>query len=302
MLIIRSIICYFLWRCLLFIDAGDSQLIIRQVQGVYKVKNEELKKLHATARKLLDSIPSYSLEYIPRAQNGRADELSNFAMDSRQDVSVLIPQQVALTLGGTDTDTESEEKVLIFSEEDKSVINTAATRLSVEGLVEKLKPRVEKEGNPKREEKTKFTFENIEIFMDQNEVGDDLMISVVEVEGKSSVKKKSLNEKQSFAPRIVKIIIVREKQCSTTSPSNEDDNIGAVVKDAVEGKVSPKKGPIQPKKLYLNGGRESVALPNAKLRKELSASAPTIELTETDRVEAAKPPKEPRKKKIQIIT
>ena len=68
---------------------GDSQLILNQVEGKYKVKNENLKPLHAEATTLLRSIPKHILEYIPRAQNARADELSNMAMDSMEQSSVM---------------------------------------------------------------------------------------------------------------------------------------------------------------------------------------------------------------------
>ena len=68
---------------------GDSQFILNQVEGKYKVKNENLKPLHAEATTLLRSIPKHILEYIPRAQNARADELSNMAMDSMEQSSVM---------------------------------------------------------------------------------------------------------------------------------------------------------------------------------------------------------------------
>ena len=64
------------------------------MQGVYKVKHEDMKRLHSDVSELLKRIPHVSLEYIPRAQNARADELSNFAMDTRQNVSVVRPVEL----------------------------------------------------------------------------------------------------------------------------------------------------------------------------------------------------------------
>lgn len=64
-------------------------MILNQVEGKYKVKNENLKPLHAEATTLLRSIPKHILEYIPRAQNARADQLSNVAMDSMGQSSVM---------------------------------------------------------------------------------------------------------------------------------------------------------------------------------------------------------------------
>jgi ribonuclease HI len=60
---------------------GDSQLVIRQVEGAYKVRSKNLISLHQTAIELLRKIPSTILRHIPRAVNRRADELSNIAMD-----------------------------------------------------------------------------------------------------------------------------------------------------------------------------------------------------------------------------
>lgn len=54
------------------------------------MKNENLRTLHTEVRNLLRSIPKYILEYIPRARNARADELSNFAMDNMQNTSTIV--------------------------------------------------------------------------------------------------------------------------------------------------------------------------------------------------------------------
>lgn len=59
----------------------DSQLVIRQLLGEYKVKQEHLKPLFAQARELLKAFPTVALEYIPREENSEADALANQAMD-----------------------------------------------------------------------------------------------------------------------------------------------------------------------------------------------------------------------------
>jgi len=61
----------------------DSQLIVRQVQGRYKVKNANLKPLFDEVKSLLANINSWSIDHIPRAQNKRADELANRGIDER---------------------------------------------------------------------------------------------------------------------------------------------------------------------------------------------------------------------------
>lgn len=59
----------------------DSQLVIRQLLGEYKVKQEHLKPLFTQARELLKTFPTVALEYIPREENSEADALANQAMD-----------------------------------------------------------------------------------------------------------------------------------------------------------------------------------------------------------------------------
>jgi ribonuclease HI len=60
---------------------GDSELIVKQVQGLYKVKHPAMRPLHADARRALAAFSSWSIRAVPRAQNVRADELVNAALD-----------------------------------------------------------------------------------------------------------------------------------------------------------------------------------------------------------------------------
>ena len=61
----------------------DSELVVRQMNGQYKVKNPGLKPLFQKARRLLESFERASIGHVPRAQNKRADELANLAMDRK---------------------------------------------------------------------------------------------------------------------------------------------------------------------------------------------------------------------------
>lgn len=54
---------------------GDSQLVVRQVSGIYQVKNVELAKHQKKVLELLEDFDSYTLEWIPRKENKRADAL-----------------------------------------------------------------------------------------------------------------------------------------------------------------------------------------------------------------------------------
>jgi ribonuclease HI len=60
---------------------GDSELIAKQVQGLYKVKHEAMKPLYLQAMKALRDFESWSIRTVPRAQNKRADALVNEALD-----------------------------------------------------------------------------------------------------------------------------------------------------------------------------------------------------------------------------
>jgi ribonuclease HI len=62
---------------------ADSQLLIRQLQGKYAVRNEVLRRLHEEALALLRSFDRFELVHVPREQNALADEMSNRAIDEQ---------------------------------------------------------------------------------------------------------------------------------------------------------------------------------------------------------------------------
>jgi len=59
----------------------DSQLVVRQVQGTYRVRNAGLQPLFQSVRQAVGLFESFEIEHIPRAQNSRADALANLALD-----------------------------------------------------------------------------------------------------------------------------------------------------------------------------------------------------------------------------
>lgn len=61
----------------------DSKLVVEQMSGRWKIKKEDLKPLAAEARALAADLKLVTFTWVPRAQNKRADELANRAMDSR---------------------------------------------------------------------------------------------------------------------------------------------------------------------------------------------------------------------------
>ena len=60
---------------------GDSMLIVEQVRGNWKVKQEHLRPLHAEAREALGDLRRWSIRHVKRGENERADELLNQALD-----------------------------------------------------------------------------------------------------------------------------------------------------------------------------------------------------------------------------
>lgn len=60
---------------------ADSELMVKQIRGEYRVKNEELKPLHGEIVKRLRGVKQYTIEHVPREKNKHADRLANRAID-----------------------------------------------------------------------------------------------------------------------------------------------------------------------------------------------------------------------------
>jgi ribonuclease HI len=60
---------------------ADSELLVKQVRGEYKVKSEGLKPLHEEARQRLRAFKRVAIRHVPRAQNAEADRMVNKALD-----------------------------------------------------------------------------------------------------------------------------------------------------------------------------------------------------------------------------
>lgn len=65
---------------------ADSELVVRQMNGHYRVKNAGLMPLHAEATRLVGTFQSVRIVHVRREENAAADALANAAMDSRQPV------------------------------------------------------------------------------------------------------------------------------------------------------------------------------------------------------------------------
>ncbi|HUX07604.1 MAG TPA: ribonuclease HI family protein [Acidobacteriota bacterium] len=70
------------WRELMV--RSDSQLLVRQIQGVYKVKNEGLRALHSRATLLIGRFRVFEIEHVSRSENKLADKLANKGVDEQK--------------------------------------------------------------------------------------------------------------------------------------------------------------------------------------------------------------------------
>lgn len=60
---------------------SDSELVVKQINGRYKIKNAALRPLYQEVVKLTGSLESIKVSYVPRARNAEADALANKALD-----------------------------------------------------------------------------------------------------------------------------------------------------------------------------------------------------------------------------
>jgi len=62
---------------------SDSQLLVRQITGVYRVRHPNLLPLHQEALALLRGFANFQINHIPREKNKRADKLANKGIDEK---------------------------------------------------------------------------------------------------------------------------------------------------------------------------------------------------------------------------
>lgn len=63
---------------------GDSELVVRQVKGEYKVKDANLRELHAEVKRALAPFERWSIRHVRREHNSEADRLVNRALDGNE--------------------------------------------------------------------------------------------------------------------------------------------------------------------------------------------------------------------------
>jgi ribonuclease HI len=70
---------------------SDSELMVRQIKGIYKVKEPTLRGLHARASELIAKLEWFQIEHVLRGHNREADELANQAMDKGSGRQTTLP-------------------------------------------------------------------------------------------------------------------------------------------------------------------------------------------------------------------
>lgn len=62
---------------------GDSNLVIKQLQGEYKVKSENIMNIYQQTKRLCEQFETITLEHVYRKDNARADHLANLGLDQQ---------------------------------------------------------------------------------------------------------------------------------------------------------------------------------------------------------------------------
>lgn len=74
-----------------FLINSDSELLVKQMSGEYRVKHEDLKPLYAEASRLREGFSRVTIRHVRREHNRRADELCNLAMDGSPTLPLEVP-------------------------------------------------------------------------------------------------------------------------------------------------------------------------------------------------------------------
>lgn len=88
---------------------SDSELLVKQMTGAYKVKNEGLRELFLEAKELTKKIPRFSIEHVRRGENSEADKLCNEALDGARPAGSKNSGQAKSSLGADRMDKAAVE-------------------------------------------------------------------------------------------------------------------------------------------------------------------------------------------------
>jgi ribonuclease HI len=63
---------------------SDSELLVKQMRGEYRVKNRDLKPIFTRARRMADAFGAFTIQHVPREENRDADRAANAALDAEK--------------------------------------------------------------------------------------------------------------------------------------------------------------------------------------------------------------------------
>src|SRR4029077_15735672 len=78
---------------------GDSELLVKQIRGEYKVKSPALLELYQRAKQMIGQLDWFSIHHVLREKNAEADRLANMAMDKGMGRSTSAPPASSLARG-----------------------------------------------------------------------------------------------------------------------------------------------------------------------------------------------------------
>ncbi|ADL12237.1 ribonuclease HI family protein [Acetohalobium arabaticum] len=105
---------------------SDSQLVIKQLTGEYRVRSEKLKPYYLEIKELLQDLPDCDFQHIPREENHKADELANLGIDQFQQSRVDSIGDVEQLVAELDEETAEFET----SADIESVIDSICDKLN----------------------------------------------------------------------------------------------------------------------------------------------------------------------------
>jgi ribonuclease HI len=106
---------------------SDSELLVRQIKGIYKVKNATLRDLHARAKELIAQLEWFSIGHALREQNREADRLANEAMDKGMGRSSA---RTGTRVGTSDSPLHPAPNPSLAGQELEGVVRNGAVELS----------------------------------------------------------------------------------------------------------------------------------------------------------------------------
>ncbi len=85
---------------------SDSELMVKQINGQYKVNHPALKELHGKAIKMIEDLEAFEINHVLREKNREADRLANLAMDRGMKIGTPVTSEVTSSTTPAPTDVD----------------------------------------------------------------------------------------------------------------------------------------------------------------------------------------------------